>query len=270
MAGFMQPQITGMQPMPQQPTGGGGSQFFGNLGSYAPLPYQAFGAIPQINPYLVQPGDIGQFLPGYSGAVNQAEQPFFQQQSDRLNQDLQSRGIFNSGAANAAQGNLLAQQYATTLGQSLPFAQQDIMGNVGAQNQANAANAATYGQITSGNQSLYNNFLNQLYGGNIGYGGGLLQSYLGSYDPSLYTGLLGQGLGQSGQAYSNAYNQGMAAAGPIGSAFGQLGQGIYGMFNHPSQPPITNPTGASDIATNYGTVGGTNPNPSDPFSSYPE
>ena len=126
--------------------------FYGNMSGYAPLPYQAFGAIPQITPQQIQPGDIGGFLPGYTSAVQQADQPMFQQQSDALNSDLASRGIYNSGAANASQGNLLAQQYATVLGQSLPYAQQDITGNVGAQNEALAANAAAYGNVTQGNQ----------------------------------------------------------------------------------------------------------------------
>ena len=199
--------------------------FYGNMSGYAPLPYQAFGAIPQITPQQIQPGDIGGFLPGYTSAVQQADQPMFQQQSDALNSDLASRGIYNSGAANASQGNLLAQQYATVLGQSLPYAQQDITGNVGAQNEALAANAAAYGNVTQGNQQNYNNYLAALYGGNQQNGQNLQNAYFNSYAPN--QGLIGQGLGQAGQAYQNTYNQGVAGAGQLGGELAGLASSFF-------------------------------------------
>ncbi len=216
-------------PQTQMPTGGQGpNPFFGSLGGYTPLPYQAFGAIPQVAG--IDPGAIGQYLPGFASATAAAMEPQFKQQSDALNSDLASRGIFNSGAANASQGNLLSQQFGQVLGQSLPYAQQDVVGN----QQTNAANAAMYGNITQGNQNLYNNWQNQLYGGNLGYGNQLAGGYMNTFDPSGAGNLIGQGMGNASGAYQNAYNQGLGAAGPLGSAFTDIFSKWGG---GPSTPP---------------------------------
>lgn len=224
-----QPQQPGQQQQqPQQPQ----NPYFGNLGAYTPLPYQAFGGIPQITPQTIQPGQISQFLGPYAGAVEQSMAPMFQQQSESLDADMARRGIFNSGAANASQGNLLAQQFGQVLGQSLPYAQQDMTGNMGAQNQALAANAQAYGNVTQGNEGLYNNFMQELMSGNMNRGNALMGAQLGSYGGpnSGIMNIYGQGAANAGSAYGNAYNQGIGASGPLGNAFGQL-------FSHWSGAP---------------------------------
>ena len=207
---------------------------YGNVGAYTPLPYQAFGAIPQITPQQIQPGDITNFLDPYASAVGQGMQPLFQQQQEGLNSDLASRGIYNSGAANASQGNLLAQQFGEVLQGALPYAQQDITGNVNSQNQAIAANAAAYGNVAQGNQQTYNNWQQELFGANQQRGNTLQDAYLQSYAPN--NTLIGQGLNQAGNAYTNTYNQGVAGAGQLGgqlagaagSYFGNMGGGAGG------------------------------------------
>jgi hypothetical protein len=204
--------------------------FYGYLGSFAPLPYQAFGAIPQIQPSLVSGGDIGSQLGPYGQAVYQAMAPYFAQQQQTLNEDLNQRGIYNSGAANYLLGNLLAQQQANVLGAALPYAQQNLMSNQQAINQALASNAAAYGNVVQGNENLYNSFLNQLLGANLGYGSGLANALVGSYgpNPALYD-LMSQQAG----AYSGTYGPTLAAlGGPLGQAF----TSALGSF---SPPPST-------------------------------
>lgn len=214
------------QGAPQQgaPQQAPANSFYGNLGAYAPLPYQAFGSVPQINPALIQGGDIQGQLAPYASAVDQSLAPLFQQQSEALSSDMASRGIFNSGAANAAQGNLLAQQFGEVLGGSLPYAQQNLQGNQAATNQALAANAQAYGNVAGENMNLYNNFLNQLYGGNQARSGSMENQYLNTFMPQGYPGegIFGQGLANAGNAYQNAYNTGMGAAGPLAGAFSNL------------------------------------------------
>jgi hypothetical protein len=235
------PGTPGAPGQPQAAGAAASNPFYGNMSAYAPLPYQAFGAIPNINPALIQGGDINSQLGPYAQAVEAAMGPQFQQQSDALNSDMASRGIFNSGAANASQGNLLAQQFGEVLGQSLPYAQQNLHGNQQATNQASAANAGAYGNVTQGNEQMYNNWMANLYGSNMGYGNALSGAYLNSYDPAGQQGLIGQGLGNASNAYTNAYNQGMGAAGPLGSAF-------TGAFNQifPSGGGAVNPGASAD------------------------
>src|SRR5215813_561743 len=94
--------------------------------SFAPLPYQSFGAVPYTQAATMNPASVGSTpamqaasvdlsqMPGalssYEAMVQQALAPTFRQQQDTLTSDLAKRGIFNSTAAQQLENDLSGQQ----------------------------------------------------------------------------------------------------------------------------------------------------------------
>lgn len=172
------------------------------ISGYAPQGYQNFGGVPFIDPAMINPTDLGSFLSTLTPSVQASMAPMFKQQSQALDESLAGRGIYNSGAAADLQGNLSAQQGADVLGAAIPVAAGEVGSNQQAANAANAYNATAYGNAVDQNMGQYNNFLNTLLG-----------TYLGSFNPP--TGLLGQGMGAAGGAYSNAYGASQQGTGGL-------------------------------------------------------
>lgn len=191
----------------------------GNVAATAPLPYQSFGDPASVNPAMASPFDQQGYYQQYAQMLGQSTQPYFQQQQDQLNQDLRARGIQDSGAAGYLEGNLLSQQGATLAGQDAPFlsqafgyANQDVLGNQQAANEAAYYNAGQYTNAVNQNYDAYNNYLQQLLGlGGSNYGA-LQSAYLNSFGPS--TGVesgYNSAIGNVGNIYGNVYGQALNA-----------------------------------------------------------
>jgi hypothetical protein len=125
----------------------------------------------------------------------------------------------NQQAANAT--NYAGQQSNNQLLAQLQ--QQAGLSNQAANNAANTQNADAYGAITAGNQSAYNNYLSTLMGYQNGTQNTLLDATINSYNPSQYSNLLSQGLNNTSNAYTNAYNGGAAGTANLSSTLGNIG-----------------------------------------------
>lgn len=250
----------------------------GQISQFAPLSYQNFGSIPQVQastinmPEGMQAATINQnTLPGalqeYSGLVQSQLNPTFQAQDQQLQAQLASNGLFNSTAANQAETNLQGQQAAALSAGISPlvqnfanYYQQDVTGNAANQQAANAANyqggldvslanqqalnnasdynANAYGGVVQGNQNLANTYLQGLNTQQNNLQGSLLSAALGTYDPNTNG---STGLLSTGLSNAgNAYNQAYAAA---GQNAGTLTNGISNALNS-----FLNPT--NNAATN--------------------
>ena len=232
--------VAGLTPTSQQ------------LGGMQPLPYQDFGAVPFINAAQTQaaqvsPGSVGGYISSLMPTLMAAMAPQYQLASQGVDQDMAARGIFNSGTANQAQGQLQSQLFSALLGQASNMGQQDVLQNAGyqqqgnlanqaASNQANAANAGAYGNVVQGNQAQYNAYLQQMLQSGTGMGQSLLGSYLGSYGTSPQAmGILGKGAGYAGSAYDGAYGAGMQNAGAFSNALSNaFANSNSGVGNTPS------------------------------------
>lgn len=235
----------GPQPQPQ-PQSGGGANPYANLFpsmmqllGFGPRPYQDFGGVPTVNPTMIDPSSFGSYLSPMMASEQAALAPTFARQDQRLNEDVASRGIYNSSAASDLQQRMMNDQYSTLLGASIPGAESAVSQNASAANAASGANAAAYGNVVSGNEASYNNFLNELLGMGSGVSQGLMGSILGSYAPnSQALGTLGQGAASGGAAYQGAYGSGGFPG--IGSAFSNMGKpfGNKGSGSGTGQPLI--------------------------------
>lgn len=148
----------------------------GTLQSYAPLPYQAFGNVPQLNAATMTPTQQAS-TPGMQAATvdpystdaayqNYANQlqtslaPTFQQQNDQLTAGEADRGIFNSTAGQQLQNNLSGQQAGAIasglqplISQFAGYGQQDTTinnANQQAANQTNYQGAFDTNQVNAG------------------------------------------------------------------------------------------------------------------------
>lgn len=209
----------------------------GNIAATAPLPYQAFGSVAQVNPTYVDPANAQGYYGQYAQLLQSAMDPYFAQQQQQLTSDLRARGIQNSGAAGYLEGNLLGQQGATLAGQEAPllsqafgYNQQADMANAGYGNAASLYNANAYSGAVDKNYSAYNNYLNELFGLGASNYGALQGAYLNSFGPS--TGVesgFNNALSGTSNAYTNVYGsavQGQGAA--VGGAFSGLGAAAAG------------------------------------------
>lgn len=223
------------------------------LAGFAPASYQQFGNIPTIAPTTYNAQNTGAAqtdlsqMPGalqaFSAENAQAIQPTFDAQNMALNDNLGSRGIYNSGAASYLNNQLAQGQGATLAGMDAPLVsqeaslygtaqlgntanqQQSLLANQAAQNTAgatnaqagntaNALNAGYYNSAVSGNQNNYNTYLNTLYGSGQNYANSLLGSYEGTYGGANTAPLTT--LGQTPGAVQSAYNTGFSNAAPSG------------------------------------------------------
>jgi hypothetical protein len=243
------------------------SQLFptsGQLSQFAPMSYQEFGAVPYVNPALSTAAKVDNSqLPGALSAYEQQLQtslaPTFQQQGQQMTADLASRGLLDSSAAAQAQGNLQGNQAAALAGGIEPligkFAdfynsnnqlnasneQQTGVQNQSALNVGNAYNSELYKSVTSGNQQDQNGYLKALWDLQNGSNTGLANGVLGSYDPNNNgtTSILGQGLQNAGNAYSNAYAAGGPAASAFANSLGQLASGFASKATPATKPQST-------------------------------
>jgi len=214
--------------------------------SFTPLPYQDFGQVPYTQAATVNPAsvDLSQ-MPGalsqYESLNQQALAPQFQQQQDALTANEADRGIFNSTAGLQLGNDLAGQQVGALASADSPLVsafagyynqgeetnaanqQQAALANQGALNNANEYNATAYGDVTNENMQGYNQYLNELGQYQTGLQTNLADQVLNTYSPSQYTGLLDTGLQQSGNAYSQAFNNGAAGTSNLSSALGNLG-----------------------------------------------
>jgi len=253
-----QPQVLGAngQPIPgatsattSSPSSVDYSQLFpsaNQLAQYTPLSYQSFGSVPQVQAATANPAsvDLSQ-MPGalsqYESLNQQALAPQFQQQQDALTANEADRGIFNSTAGLQLGNDLAGQQVGALASADSPLVsafagyynqgeetnaanqQQAALANQGALNNANEYNATAYGDVTNENMQGYNQYLNELGQYQTGLQTNLADQVLNTYSPSQYTGLLDTGLQQSGNAYSQAFNNGAAGTSNLSSALGNLG-----------------------------------------------
>lgn len=223
----------------------------GAINATAPSPYQAFGNIAQIDPSYysavnANPFQQQQYLKQYNQLYTAGLQPTFNQQDLALNQNLASRGIGDSSAANynlgqlyAQQGGQIAQGEAPMVQQAFAQTQQDVLANQAAQNQAAATNAAAgnasslanagfYNQAVTGNEAAYNSYLQSLYGSGVGQQNSLLSAYLNSFGPQTgVTNALNGAESGVGNTYSNIYGSALQGE---GSALGGIGQGLGSYF----------------------------------------
>lgn len=191
----------------------------GNVAATAPMPYQTFGGIAQINPSFASPGDQQGYFQQYAQMLQQSMNPYFQQQQQQLEEGLRARGIQDSGAAGQLQGNLLSQQGATLAGQEAPFlsqafgyTNQDVLSNQNAANEAALYNANSYQQGVNHNYDAYNNYLQQLLGLGASDYGAQQAAYLNSFGPS--TGVqsaYGSALNGMQNVYGGVYGNALAA-----------------------------------------------------------
>jgi hypothetical protein len=204
----------------------------GELGNFAPLPYQDFGNVPYINPAYNDLSAMQGALQGFEGDVTAGLAPTFQQQDTSLQDNLASRGITNTGAATYLNQNLAGNQAAAVAQGDSPIIQElagnyntDLLANQQATNDASQFNATAYGTVASGNEQNYNNYLAGLMGQGENYGNELMSGYLGTYQPANSTALgTLQSIGGNAQS---AYN-GSAASNPWGSAFNNIQWGSPG------------------------------------------
>jgi len=238
------------------------------LQTFAPQPYQAFGAVPYVNPALSTAAQVDNSqLPG---ALSQYEQqlqaslaPSFQQQNQQLTAQLASSGLLDSSAATQATGNLQGQQAAALSSGIEPlignFAnyynsnnqlnanlqQQTGSNNQSALNTGNAYNSELYSGIVNSNQQNANAYEKALLDMQTGTNTALLNGTLGSYDPNNNgtTNLLGTGLQQAGNAYSNAYAAGGNATSALANSLGQIATGFA---QKPASFPAASPQSIVD------------------------
>lgn len=222
-----------------------------------PLPFSDFGNIPQVQAGLVDTPqtDTPQIDPNaqLTGALTNFEnanatalQPQFQAENMALNDNLASRGIFNSGAASylgnqqaGAENSVLAQADAPLIQGMAGAFNTDLLANqqaglttggenlsakltTGAENQqatnaASSENAGFYGTAVGSDEQNYNNWLTQQQTEGNNFGNSLLEGYLGSYAPANP-----QTLSSIGGAPGAIGAAGAGATAPnFGGAFGQ-------------------------------------------------
>lgn len=246
------------------------------LGSFAPLPLQAFGNVPYLQPatynaaqvdYSQMPGALNAFTHSLYGQL----QPQFDQQKEQLNEQLNARGIFNSGAAQQMQTDLTGQQDAALAGGISPLIQQFAgywnqaqgqnaqlrqeanAGNAASANAMNGQNADYYYNTLTGNANNYNGFLNNLFGLGTGYSNSLINSYLGSYGGpnGQVLGTMGNTPGLAGSAYQDAYGNAYKNSMGLGGAFSNA---LTGLIKQPAQIPDTHNylANANDVWSQFG------------------
>ena len=250
------------------------------LQNFAPSPYQAFGAVPYVNPALSTAAQVDNSqLPGalsqYEQQLQTALAPTFQQQDQQLTADLSSRGLMDSSAGAQAQGNLqgnqaaalssgiepLISQFAQAYNQNnqlnAGYQQQTGESNQTALNTGNAYNSQLYGNIVGSNQQNSNAYQKALFDLQTGTNTGLLNGTLASYDPNNNgtTSLLGTGLNQAGTAYSQAYSAGAPGAAALGNSLGQIASGFFNKPTQPTQYGQSNLANAADATTALNEIG---------------
>ena len=228
------------------------------VASAQPLPYSAFGSIPQVSPTYTAPatastvndplayGGMDQStINQYENAVQQSLDPTFAQQQSQLEQQEAASGIFNSSANSQNLTNLQGQQGATLAGAYAPIIssaqtgqQQALSQNAAAGNTTNLANAgaattANTFNATAANDATAANAATQL---------GITQSDENNYN-SFENTLLGLGATQGGNVYEN-YLSSLNPQAVTAGATSTLGQGA------------TNATNAATNAGNNTNTGG--------------
>lgn len=232
--GSVAPTVPG-QPVQSLPPGTATQP--GNVAATAPMPYQSFGGIAQVDPSFASPQDQQAYLQQYQQMLEQSMNPYFQQQQQQLNADLRARGIQNSGAAGYLEGNLLGQQGATLAGQVAPmvqqafgYANQDVLSNQNAANEAAVYNANNYQQAVNDNYGAYNNYVNELLGLGGSNLGALQAAYLNSYGPSTgvqsgYNSALAGEQNIFGNVYGNAMQNQQQNLQSVGYGLAMMGGG---------------------------------------------
>ena len=227
------------------------NSMFGNPAAAQPLPFSAFGSIPQISPTFTQPATIDPNVgaPGTvndpdanpmmnQGTINQYEQavqqslaPTFQQQQQAQDQAMAARGIFNSSAAQDAQTQLQGTQSATLAGAYAPIISSAQTG----QQQAASQNAAqgTAADTTGFNAYEQNLLANQnaATGANTFNATAANQATAGNAATQL-------GIEQGDQSQYNAFEQALLGYG------NQTGQSELGALLNSYSPTGSNILGA--------------------------
>jgi len=218
----------------------------GELAAGAPLPYQAFGNIPSVNPTDVDttemPGALGEF----EGMNQTALAPQFEAEDMALQDNVGGRGIVNSGAATYLGENLQQNQDATLAGADSPLVQafagyynQGQETNAQEGTAASEFNANEYGNVVGGNETAYNNYLAGLTGAGEQYGNSLLSSYLGSYGSPNPSALAT--LGQAPGAIAGQYDTQLGTSGTATGAVNDIFNAFTGTGGTTSTPSYSSP-----------------------------
>lgn len=266
------------------------------LQSAAPLSYSNFGTTPvlgtstynastpqaagMVTGASIDPAQSNDYLNQNMNLLQSELAPQFAQQNEGLNEQLASRGIFNSGASQQAATDLGQKQTATLAGAQQPlisqgygYQQSDLQqnaanaqaaslanqgtqttqndyaaqlqqeanaGNTASTNATNQYNANAYTQQTTNDQNAYNQYQAYLVQQGLGSYNSLQGAYLNTYAPANSTAL--SGLNQGASNAGSAYSNAYNNSNSGSAGLGGLFSGVGKQAV--SGPANTTPTGA--------------------------